>query len=243
MVRLDLAVAVHLDAVVDGVAVGRLAGGQQHRGDDAGGRRCGDSVGLDQMQAQRVGRERRRLVLLHDGEHVAADQPRGERELLHGCEVVDAGGVARPFVLRPEGELPLGLSLPCVRGLLRHAERLAVDPALELEADADDVGAVGADGRGGDRGRHVKHPGTLPQGVVVGVDVLLRAAAHSSEAFGRLLVPARAGVAVALIHRARLLPPVLRAASAFSFADGAHLLHGEDGRAGRKGAKTPGVGL
>ena len=60
------------------------------------------------------------------------------------------------------------------RWLLRHAERLAVDPTLELEADADDVGAVGADGRGGDRGRHVKHPGTLPQGVVVGVDVLLR---------------------------------------------------------------------
>ena len=74
-------------------------------------------------------------------------------------------------------------------------------------------------------------------------DVLLRAAAHSSEALGRLLVPARAGVAVALIHRARLLPPVLWAASAFSFADGAHLLHGEDGRVGRKGAKTPGVGL
>ena len=59
----------------------------------------------------------------------------------------------------------------------------------------------------------------------------------------RLLVPACAGVAVALIHGARLLPPVLWAASAFSFADGAHLLHGEDGRAGRKGAKTPGVGL
>ena len=173
----------------------------------------------------------------------AADQPRGECELLHGCEVVDAGSVARPFVLRPESELTLGLSLPCVGGLLRHAERLAVDPTLELEADADDVGAVGADGRGGDRGRHVKHPGTLPQGVVVGVDVLLRAAAHSSEALGRLLVPARAGVAVALIHRARLLPPVLWAASAFSFADGAHLLHGEDGRVGRKGAKTPGVGL
>ena len=45
-----------------------------------------------------VGRERRRLVLLHDGEHVAADQPRGECELLHGCEVVDAGvtGVVGP---------------------------------------------------------------------------------------------------------------------------------------------------
>ena len=51
VVRLDLAVAVHLDAVVDGVAVGRLAGGQQHRGDDAGGRWRGDSVGLDQVQA------------------------------------------------------------------------------------------------------------------------------------------------------------------------------------------------
>ena len=203
------AVAVHLDAVVDGVAVGRLAGGQQHGGDDAGARRGYHAVGLDQVEAQRVGHERRRVVLLDDREHVAADQPRGEGELLHGCEVIDAGRVARPFIVGPQVELALGLCLPCVCGLLCHAERLPVDPALELEPDADHVGAVSADGRGGDWRGHVEHPGSLSERPVVGVDVLLGAAAEGPEALGRPLVPARAGVAVALVLRVRSLAHVL----------------------------------
>lgn len=236
----DLAVAVHLDAVVDGVAVGRLAGGQQHGGDDAGARRGCHAVGLDQVDAQRVGHEGRRVVLLDDREHVAADQPRGEGELLHGREVIDASGVARPFIVGPQAELALGLRLPCVCGLLRHAERLPVDPALELEPDADHVCAVSADGRGGDGCGHVEHPGSLPECPVVGVDVLLGAAAEGPEALGRPLVPARAGVAVALVHGAGALPAALRSASVLSSADGAHLLRVKMAGAGRKGAKTPG---
>ena len=239
----DLAVAVHLDAVVDGVAVGRLAGGQQHGGDDAGARRGCHAVGLDQVDAQRVGHEGRRVVLLDDREHVAADQPRGEGELLHGREVIDASGVARPFIVGPQAELALGLRLPCVCGLLRHAERLPVDPALELEPDADHVCAVSADGRGGDGCGHVEHPGSLPECPVVGVDVLLGAAAEGPEALGRPLVPARAGVAVALVHGAGALPAALRSASVLSSADGAHLLRVKMAGAGRKGAKTPGVSL
>ena len=34
--------------------------------------------------------------------------------------------------------------------------------AAPVEPDADDIGAICADGRGGDGRRHVKHPGALP---------------------------------------------------------------------------------
>ena len=77
----------------------------------------------------------------------------------------------------------------------------------------------------------------------MGVDVLLGAATEGPEALGRPLVPARAGVAVALVHGAGALPAALRSASVLSSADGAHLLQVKMAGAGRKGAKTPGVSL
>ena len=44
------------------------------------------------------------FVLLHNADTVAREQPRHERELLEPVEVVHAGGVAGPFVGRPERE-------------------------------------------------------------------------------------------------------------------------------------------
>ena len=151
------------------------------------------------MDSQAIRVELRGLPLLIDGKDVAAQEPRGEGELLERIEVVDAGGVTCPLVFGPQSELALGLFLPRLRGLGAHAQDIPVDLALEPEADADDVGAVGLDGAAGERRGHGQHPCPLPERGVVIVNILPGAAALCVKALCRPFVPARSGVPVTLI--------------------------------------------
>ena len=202
----DLAGAAYLHAVVDEVAVVRVAPrGHRHRRYARGlpvvGRaalpRGADAVGLDQAEPQRVGPHRARPVARDEGEGVAAHEPRLHGELLQLPEVVEPGRVARPSVVGPQAELPQGRVAPGGGLLVGHAERGGVHAGPRDHSRPHDVGAHGADGARGHRRRHVEHAAALPEGQVVVVDVARRAARPGREALEAAPRPARAGVRVA----------------------------------------------
>ena len=137
-------------------------------------------------------------VSLDQREHVAAEQPRLQGELLQTLKIVQAQRVTVLLFPCPQPEFHLRRVLPLLRRLRGDAQHLAVHGRFERQPRPDDLGAVGIDRRRSHRRGHVEHSRPLPQGGVVAVDVLIGSAAVRNKSLERPPRQAGPGFAVPL---------------------------------------------